>query len=304
MPNTGTSAQVLDAKESELLRERTWKDTTFFTVLKQFSRNKLAVSGLIIILLLALMAIIAPLIAPYDYATIDPINANQTPSAAHWFGTDAYGRDILSRIIWGARYSLAVGVLSGLLGVFMGVVFGAIAGYFGGLAETLILRLCDIIQSIPNMLLCIMVSQTLGRGLFPTVVALSFYSMPQVVRLLRATMLNLRDQEFIEAERAINCSNARILLSHILPNSMSPIIVNFSLTIGMKIMASAGLSFLGLGIQEPIAEWGAMISSGRAMLRYAPHVVIFPGIFVALVVLAFNVVGDGLRDALDPKLRQ
>jgi peptide/nickel transport system permease protein len=159
-------------------------------------------------------------------------------------------------------------------------------------------------QSIPNMLLCIMVSQTLGRGLFPTVVALSFYSIPQVVRILRSTMISLREQEFIEAERAINCSNLRILVSHILPNSISPVIVSFSLTVGMKIMASAGLSYLGLGIQDPTPEWGAMIAGGRADLRYAPHVALFPGIFVALVVLAFNIVGDGLRDALDPKTRR
>lgn len=304
MPDKTTSVGVLDAEEDNLLRKRTWKDTTFFIVLKQFSRNKLALFGLVIVLLLVLMGIFAPLIAPYDYSAIDPIHANQGPSAAHWFGTDIYGRDILSRIFYGARTSLAIGVGSGLIGTIVGIIFGSIAGYFGGIAETLILRACDVLQSIPNMLLCIIVSQTLGRGMLPTMVALSMYSIPQIVRILRSTMLSLREQEFIEASRAINCSNLRILLSHILPNSLSPVIVSFSLTIGMKIIASAGLSYLGLGVQEPIAEWGAMIALGKTQLRYAPHIVLFPGLFVALVVMAFNFVGDGLRDSIDPKQRR
>lgn len=295
---------VVSDAESGLLRERTWRDTTFFIVLRQFSRNRTALVGLILILTLVLLGLLAPLVAPYHYATIDPINANKGPSAAHWFGTDAYGRDILSRILYGARYSIGIGFGSSMIGVVIGIVFGAVAGYFGGWVENLILRACDVIQSIPNILLCILVSQTLGTGIFSTMVALSFYSIPEVVRLLRATMLSLKEQEFIEASRAINCSNLRIMLSHILPNSLSPVIVSFSVGVGMKIMNSAGLSFLGLGIQDPIPEWGAMIAAGRAQLRYAPHAVLFPGIFVALIVLAFNIVGDGLRDSLDPKQRR
>ena len=300
--NTANTA-VLD-EEEYLLRERTWKDTTFFIVLKQFSRNKMALVGLVLILLLILMGIFAPVLSPYDYRAIAPMNANQGPSAAHWFGTDGYGRDILSRIMWGARQSLGIGIGSSVIGVVIGILFGALAGYFGGVLETLILRACDVIQSIPNILLCIIVSQVLGSGMLPTMIALAMYSIPEVVRILRSTMLSLREQEFVEACRAINCSNPRILLSHILPNSLSPVIVSFSVGVGMKIMNSAGLSFLGLGIQEPIAEWGAMISAGKDQLRYAPHVTLFPGLFVALVVLAFNIVGDGLRDSLDPKLRR
>jgi peptide/nickel transport system permease protein len=232
------------------------------------------------------------------------MNANKPPNAEHWFGTDLYGRDILSRIIYGARYSLMIGLSASLLGTLTGVILGLISGYFAGMVETLILRFCDVIQSIPNMLLCIVVSQALGRGLFPTVVALSFYSLPTTTRLLRSVILSQREQEYIEAARVINCSHLRILVSHLLPNCMSPIIVGFSGTIGHKILSSAGLSFLGLGIQEPIAEWGAMLSAGRSQLRYAPHAVFFPGIFVALVVLSFNLIGDCLRDSLDPKLRQ
>lgn len=286
------------------VRERTWKDSSFGSVFVQFTRNKAAVIGIILIFLLIIMAIIAPVIAPYNYTAIDPIHANEAPSAQHIFGTDSFGRDILSRIFFGARASLGIGIGSSLIGVIIGVIFGSIAGFFGGIVESLILRICDVIQSIPNILLCILISQLLGQGLFPTMVALAFYSIPEVVRLLRSSMMSLRDQEFIEASRAINCSKLRILCVHMLPNSLSSVIVSFSIGVGMKIMNSAGLSFLGLGIQEPMAEWGAMISAGRAAMRYAPHVVLIPGIFVAIVVLAFNIVGDGLRDSLDPKLRR
>ncbi len=304
MSDIKNAAATLDANEAHLLRERGWKDTTTFIVLKQFSRNKMALTGLVIILILVLAGIFAPLIAPYDYTMVDPRNANALPSAAHWFGTDAYGRDILSRIIWGARGSLGIGVGSSVIGVVIGIIFGCIAGYCGGIVESLILRVCDIIQSIPNILLCIIMSQVLGPGMFTTMIALAMYSIPEVVRILRSSMLSMREQEFIEACRATNCSNMRILFSHLLPNCLSPVIVSFSVGVGMKIMNSAGLSFLGLGIQEPTAEWGAMISLGKNQLRYAPHVALIPGIFVALVVLAFNFVGDGLRDSLDPKLRR
>ena len=283
--------------------KRSWKDSNFGTVAVQFARNKTALVGLVIILLLVLMGIFAPLLAPYDPISPDPLNANQGMSWAHPFGTDIYGRDILSRIMYGARTSLGIGIGASLLGVVVGVILGAAAGFFGGIVETLILRLCDIIQSIPSMLLSICVSIMLGTGFFPTMVALSLYSIPEIVRLLRSSMMSLREQEFIEASKAINCSKFRILVSHMLPNSMSAVIVSFSIGVGMKIMNSSGLSFLGLGIQEPTAEWGAMISLGKSVMRTAPHEIIIPGIFVALVVLAFNFVGDGLRDALDPRLR-
>ena len=301
MPKT---TAVVDKTDNTVIRNRTWKDSSFGSVVVQFSRNKAAVVGIILIVLLIIMAIIAPAISPYNYTMIDPIHANEGPSAAHIFGTDSYGRDILSRIFFGARASLGIGIGSSLIGVIIGVIFGAIAGFFGGAVESLILRICDVIQSIPNILLCILISQLLGHGLFPTMMALAFYSIPEVVRLLRSSMMSLRDQEFIEASKAINCSKFRILTVHMLPNSLSSVIVSFSIGVGMKIMNSAGLSFLGLGIQEPMAEWGAMISAGRAAMRYAPHVVLIPGIFVAVVVLAFNIVGDGLRDSLDPKLRR
>lgn len=300
MRNTNSAALSSD----ELRIKRSWKDKTFFVVCKQFIRNKTALVGLVIIFLMIIMGIVAPLIAPYSPIAIDPRNANQGVSSAHLFGTDQFGRDVLSRIIYGARVSIAIGFGASGLGVLVGVILGSIAGFFGGVVETLILRLCDIIQSIPNTLLCIIVSQTLGSSFGATLVALSLYTIPEVTRILRSSMMSIRGQEFVEACKAINCSDLRTMVLHVLPNSLSPVIVTFSVGVGMKIMTSASLSFLGLGIQEPTAEWGAMISAARANMRYAPNAVLFPGLFVAITVLAFNFVGDGLRDALDPKLRR
>lgn len=299
-----TAMAVSAPSSEEYIRERTWKDSTFFIVLRQFSRNKVALVGITIILLLIVVAILAPVLAPYDYQAIDPINANQAPSREHFFGTDNLGRDIFSRILYGARYSLSLGIISSCITVCVGVILGSLAGFFGGWVENVILRFCDIIQSIPNMLLCICISQAFGNGFGVTCVALSISQIPNTCRLLRAQMLSVREQEFVEAARMVNCSKLRTMVCHILPNSITPIIVTFSTGIGMRILASSGLSFLGLGIQEPTPEWGAMISAGRTIFRYHPQLVIFPGIFIALTVLSFNLVGDGLRDALDPKLRQ
>ena len=284
--------------------ERTWKNSTFYIVFKQFCRNKLAVAGLIVIILMILMAIFAPLLCPYDYAAVDPINKHQLPSWEHLFGTDSLGRDILSRIIYGSRYSLSIGIAASLLGAFVGIVLGLLSGFFGGKVEAIILRFCDMLQSIPSMLLSIIISVTLGSGIIPTTIALSIGSVALFTRLLRATMLSVREQEFVEAARSINCSKTRIMLRHILPNCLAPLIVLFTTSTSMKIMFLAGLSYLGLGIQEPLPEWGAMINAGKAQIRYFPHVVLFPGLFIAILVLSLNIVGDGLRDALDPKLRK
>lgn len=299
MPEMSNKNLTKDAEEVFTGRN----NSAFHDVLTRLFKNKTAIFGMVIIGLVILMAIFGPLVAPYDYDAIDPLNAKALPSAEHWFGTDVYGRDMFSRILYGAKYSLLIGFSSGLMGCLIGVILGSLAGFFGGKTETIILRICDIIQSIPSMLLSICISVVLGSSFFATVVALSFYNIPGLTRLLRATMLSVRDQEFVEAARAINCSKFRIMTYHVLPNCMSPVIINFSMSIGMRIMSSAGLSFLGLGIQEPTPEWGAMIAAGKSLLRYAPHIVVIPGIFVALLVLAFNMFGDGLRDALDPKLR-
>lgn len=297
-------SENLSEKEAYLLRERTWRDKSFFIVVKQFLRNKTALFGLALIIIMILVGILAPVIAPYSPTGINPRNGNLAPSLQHLFGTDQFGRDVFTRVLYGARVSILIGVCSSGFGVILGIVFGAIAGYFGGAVENVLLRICDVIQSIPNTLMCIIICQSLGGGMIPTIFALSIYTIPEVTRIMRSSIITLREQEFIEACRATNCSSLQIMVSHIIPNCLSPVIVSFSVGIGMKIMTSASLSFLGMGIQEPTAEWGAMISAARANMRYAPHAVLFPGLFVALTVLAFNFVGDGLRDSLDPKLRR
>lgn len=294
---------VNQLQQTEYIRENTWKDRTFFVVARRFVKNKTALAGLAIILLLVVAAIFAPVLATHSPTKVDPIHAYALPSLEHLLGTDDLGRDIFSRILYGAKYSLAVGIGAELLGACIGIIFGAIAGYFGGTVEEVILRICDVIQDIPNTLLCICVSQALGTGFFPTMIALSIGTVPGTIRMLRASMLSLREQEFVEASRAINCSSRRIMFRHLVPNCLAPLLINMSNGVGQKIMGSAALSFLGLGIQDPIPEWGAMISAGKSYLRYYPHLVIIPGCFVAATVLAFNLIGDGLRDALDPKLR-
>jgi peptide/nickel transport system permease protein len=290
-------------KEEPYIREHTWKDKSFFIVLNQFSQNKTALFGLCIVGVMVFMAFFAPLITQYKYNAVDPLNANKFFSLSHWLGTDSLGRDIYTRIVYGARYSLSIGVGSEILGLVIGIFLGALAGYYGGIIDNLVMRLCDVLQNIPNLLLCICVSQALGGGLFPTMLALSVPGIPFSIRLLRAVMLSVRGMEFVEAAQLITCSKPRIIFKHIVPNCLTPILIGFSMGVGGKIMASAGLSYLGLGIQEPLPEWGAMISSGKMYMTYYPHLVIIPGIFVALVVLSFNMISDGLRDALDPKLR-
>lgn len=285
------------------IQEEAAKGKSKSTVLKRFLKNKLATAGLIILIIMVLLAIFAPLLATHDYQAIDPINANTPPNSEHWLGTDQYGRDMFSRMLYGARYSLAIGICSQLLAIIIGVILGALAGYFGGVVDNLILRFTDIFQSIPSTLLAIVISQALGSGFVQTMIALAVGGVPVAIRMLRATMLTVRDQEFVEAAEAIDCGNIRIMFKHVLPNSLAPMIITTSLGIGRMIMTSAGLSYLGLGVQEPAAEWGAILSLGKSMIRYHPYQVIVPGVAIALIILAFNLMGDGLRDALDPKLR-
>lgn len=273
------------------------------TVLSRFLKNKLAILGFVILAVIVLMAIFSPLLATHDYTKVDPLNANQFPSSEHIFGTDSYGRDIWSRLVYGARYSLLIGICAQGLSVFFGIILGSFAGYFGGTTDNVILRICDVFQAIPSTLLAIVISQALGSGFIQTVFALAVGSTPMSVRMLRASMLSIREQEFVEAAKAIDCSSFRIMFKHVLPNSLAPIIITTSMGVGRMIMESSGLSYLGLGIQEPAAEWGAMLSLAKTYMRYYPYQVIVPGIAIALVILSFNLIGDGLRDALDPKLR-
>ena len=290
-----------DAFASVLNRKR--KESQLVAVLRRLSKNKMAMLGLFIFLIEVLLAISAQWIMPYDYAQINPREMLQTPSLAHLMGTDDMGRDIFSRLLYGARYSLGIGIVSLALGAWLGIIIGAIAGYAGGWVDNLIMRCLDIIQAIPGMLLMIAIAAVLGNGFFNTCVALAVGGIPGTARLLRASILNIRNMEYLEAAESINCSKFRLIAGHILPNAFSPLIVSFAMGVANSVVSAASLSFIGLGIQPPTPEWGAMLSAGRAYIRDYPHLVLFPGIAIMITVLALNLLGDGLRDALDPKLK-
>lgn len=279
------------------------KKSEFVRIMKQLAKNKLAMLGLVIFLVEVILAVLAPWIAPYEYTKMDMLSCFAGPSAKHWFGCDDLGRDIFSRILIGARYSLTIGITAVLFSTIVGMVIGAVAGYFGGWVDNLIMRLLDVIQAIPGMLLMIVLSAMLGPGFFNTILAMSIGSIPASARMLRAQMLKERGQEYVEACTSINCSTPRIIASHMVPNCMSPMIVQATMGIAQTITLAAGLSFIGLGVQPPAPEWGAMLSGARSFMRTAPHLVVFPGLAIAVTVLALNLLGDGLRDALDPKLK-
>ena len=280
------------------------REAEFIVVARRLSKNSSAVIGLVVAAILVVVAVFAPLIAPYPYDRQDLLHARQAPSAQHIFGTDELGRDVFSRIVWGSRFSLSVGVLAVLMSTAVGMFFGAVAGFFGGLVDDIVMRFTDILQSIPGILLAIAISVVLGPGFFNTVLALSIGGIPMNVRLLRAAILGIRHQEFLEAAVSINASTPRIILRHVIPNSFAPVLVSATMMIGGVIMQAAMLSFIGLGVQPPVPEWGSMIAGGRSLIRSCPWMVTFPGVFIMLAVLALNMFGDGLRDALDPKLKK
>jgi peptide/nickel transport system permease protein len=280
------------------------KKSEFSAVARRLSKNPMAVISFFVTVFLLLIAIFAPLIAPYPYDKQDLMHTRAAPSSQHLFGTDELGRDVFSRVIWGSRFSLSIGILAVLLGTVVGLFLGAIAGYFGGLADDIIMRIMDILQSIPGILLAITISVVLGPGFFNTLLALSIGGIAMGCRLTRASILNIRTQEYLEAATSINASTSRIITRHVLPNSFSPLLVSSTMSIGNVIMAAAMLSFIGLGVQPPTPEWGSMIAGGRNLIRTSPWMVTFPGIFIMLTVLALNLFGDGLRDALDPKLKK
>lgn len=280
------------------------KQSMALQTLKRLCQRRTAMIGLIALLAIVLVAILAPFTAPYDPNTLDFANANALPSLAHPFGCDSMGRDQLSRMIYGARYSLALGLLSALLGMVIGVVMGALAGYFGGWVDNVVMRLVDILMAIPSILLAICISTVLGPGFVNTIFALCIAHISGITRLLRAKILSARSEEYLEAAKSINCSTPRIIFKHLLPNVISPCIVNVTMGVGVSIMEASSLSFIGLGVQPPTPEWGAMLSAGRTFVRTFPHLIVFPGLVIAITILCINLFGDGLRDALDPKLKQ
>ena len=276
----------------------------FKRIMKQMKKNKMAMLGLIIFLIELILLVLAPVIIPYDYTAMDIMAIQQGPSAQHWFGTDELGRDIFSRILYGGRYSVPRGLISVAMSTTVGMSIGAIAGYFGGQVDNVIMRVLDVIQSLPAMLLTIVISAALGSGYFNTILALSVNGLPASARMLRAQMMKVRDSEYIEAAVSINCSRFRIITSHLIPNSLSANIVQATMAVANMIVMAASLSFIGLGVQPPTPEWGAMLSGARQFIRQCPHMVIAPGMAIAITILALNLLGDGLRDALDPKLKR
>jgi peptide/nickel transport system permease protein len=280
------------------------KQSELIIVSRRLSRNSSAVIGFIVALILALIAIFAPLIAPYPYDKQDLLNTRAAPSWEHLFGTDELGRDVFSRVVWGSRFSLSIGFLAVIFSSSVGMLLGAIAGFFGKVVDDIIMRLMDVIQSIPGILLAIAISVVLGPGLFNTLLALGFGGITMASRLTRAEVLKVRNEQYLEAAISINARTARIIFRHVLPNSFAPVLVSATMMVGGIIMAAAMLSFIGLGVQPPTPEWGSMIAGGRSLIRSCPWMVTFPGIFIMLTVLAFNMFGDGLRDALDPRLKK
>jgi peptide/nickel transport system permease protein len=269
----------------------------------RLKKNKIAVVSLIILIILFSVAILAPVLAPYPYNQENFSQSFAESSQEHLLGTDRLGRDVLSRLIYGARQSLQIGIYSTAFAAVVGVIIGAIAGYYGGWMDNLLMRFLDIYQGIPMFLLCVTLAAVLGPSLRNAIIAIGISSISGYARLMRASILTVREMEYVEAAKAINASNSRIIRKHIIPNAISPMIVSITMSMGASVLAGAGLSFIGLGVQPPIPEWGAMISDARSFLRGHSSLALYPGICVIITVLAFNLLGDGLRDALDPRLK-
>ncbi|MDU5781307.1 MAG: glutathione ABC transporter permease GsiD [Pantoea sp.] len=271
---------------------------------RRFRRQPVAMTAGLFVLLLIVLAFIAPLIAPFDAENyFDYDRLNQGPSLMHWFGVDALGRDIFSRVLVGTRISLIAGFFSVAIGAAIGTFFGLLAGYYEGVWDRVTMRICDVLFAFPGILLAIAVVAIMGSGMSNVIIAVAIFSIPAFARLVRGNTLVLKHQTYIESARSIGASDATILLRHILPGTVSSVVVYFTMRIGTSIITAASLSFLGLGAQPPTPEWGAMLNEARADMVLAPHVAIFPSLAIFLTVLAFNLLGDGLRDALDPKLK-
>ena len=277
---------------------------------RRLRRNKVAVISAFVLLALAIIALLYPIFWPDDYLKTmrDPIThraiPNQWPSAAHWFGTDYMSRDVFARVMYGARISLSVGLISELLILFIGVPLGLIAGYFGGSNDQILMRFTDVMYAFPTILFAIVIVVTLGPNLTNIYFAIGFTFWPPMARLVRSQVLSLREKEFVESARAIGVSSWRIMFSHILPNTLGPVIVAATFGIPFAILTEAFLSFIGIGVPIPLPSWGAMIAEGKGQIRSEPYLVLFPSIALALTLFAFNFFGDGLRDALDPRSRK
>ncbi|NMB04274.1 MAG: ABC transporter permease [Tissierellia bacterium] len=290
--NTPAPTQQVAQKRNQ------WKE-----VWRRLRQNKMAMVGLAILIILALAAIFADVIAPNGFDNQVIKDRFQTPNSTHWFGTDNLGRGVFDRVIHGARVSLSIGIISVSIAIVFGGLLGALAGFYGGRVDNVIMRSMDILLAIPSILLAISIVSALGGGLFNVMLAVGISSIPGYARIVRASVITLKGQEFIEAARAIGANDSRIIMKHIIPNSLAPIIVQGTLGVAGAILSAAGLSFIGLGLSPPNPEWGAMLSGGRDYIRDHMHMTLFPGLMIMATIFALNLLGDGLRDALDPKLK-
>ncbi len=272
-------------------------------VWRRFKQHKLAMAGLYFLIFMYLVAIFAPLIATQSYRETMPPERLQGISQEHLMGTDHLGRDVFSRVVWGSRISLSIGFVAAGVSVLLGTVVGAVAGYYGGKIDNVLMRITEAVMSFPTFFLLITIVSVVERNIFNIMLVIGLTSWPSLARMVRGQFLSLREQEFVTAAKALGASDARIIFKHILPNAMAPVIVSATLKIGGAILSESSLSFLGLGVPEPFPSWGSILNAGRTNLRKAPWIATFPGIFIFLTVLAFNYVGDGLRDALDPRLK-
>jgi peptide/nickel transport system permease protein len=279
------------------------KTTRAAEVWRRLKRNRAAIVGGVIVCAFVLVALLAQVIAPYPPNEGDLAQRLKPPSAEHWLGTDALGRDILSRVIYGAQVSLQIQVVAVMIALVLDTLLGMFGGYYGGLTDHVIMRFMDILLAFPGIFLAISIIAVLGPGLLNLMLAAGIYSVPQFARIVRGCILSLKEKEFIEAARAAGESDTSILFRYLLPNSMAPIIIQTTLRMATVLLTASGLSFLGLGVQPPQAEWGAMLSTARPYLITSPHVATFPGLAIMLVVMGFNLFGDGLRDSLDPRLK-
>ncbi len=273
-------------------------------IVTAYRRNRLAMAGAVIVIALVLMAVLAPILSPYDPYMIDLDVMTQAPSRAHWLGTDQFGRDLLTRILYGTRISLVIGIVPTLLSMSIGTTLGLAGGYYGGKVDMVIMRLCDIVLAFPSLLLAMAIMYTLGATLLNIFIALAAVGWAGTARVVRSQVLSLREKEFVEAARAVGVRSRVIMARHILPNCLPALIVLFTLGIPGAILSEASLSFLGVGAQPPTPSWGLIITSGKEFLFSAPWIAISPGVFILVTVLAFNFMGDGLRDALDPYMKQ
>lgn len=292
---------------NETLVSRKYKKVNRFSeVIHRLSKNKGAMIGLIFLTVLILAALTADLWLDYDTDVIG-INASQkmqSPSAAHIFGTDQFGRDIFFRVIYGARYSLSVGFVAVMIAMTLGVILGAIAGYFGGNVDIVIMRFLDIFNAVPTVLLGVVIVSALGPSTLNLMLAIGLASVPGFARITRAAVLTTCNQEYVQAARSIGMSEFRIIFTHVLPNCLSPIIVQATMKIAGAVVSASTLSFLGMGVPTPAPEWGTMLSEGRNYIRGYGYMTLYPGLAIVLVVMAFNLLGDGIRDAMDPKLKK